>query len=261
MLKVDARVFRDPPCGFDPVKKGFIMQERFSDRARHAMALANQEAGLLNHNYLAPEHILLGLIAEGACVATEALRLLDVDVDKVRDKLAAQMKRGDGNGFVGRRPQTNETKEVITLAINEARSSKHRYIGTEHLVLALLQLPEALPAKVLRDQGVELGRLREKVLAMLQSNLEEGHDLAHSRHGDFEWVHQQELAKAFRSPKFWHTMILAVDSANRLGAGEVEPHHLLLALLRDDSTGVAKLLRDKGVTSDWVNDQVTHASR
>ena len=235
------------------------MQERFSDRARHAMALANQEAGRLNHNYLAPEHILLGLISEGACVATEALRLLDVDVDKVRDKVASQMKRGDGNGFVGRRPQTNETKEVISLAITEARNSEHRYIGTEHLVLALLQLPEALPARVLHEQGVELGRLREKVLAMLKSSLEEGHDLAHSRHGDFEWVHQQELAKAFRSPKFWHTMILAVDSANRLGAGEVEPHHLLLALLRDESTGVAKMLRDKGVTADWLNDQLaTH---
>jgi ATP-dependent Clp protease ATP-binding subunit ClpA len=234
------------------------MQERFSDRARHAMALANQEAGRLNHNYLAPEHILLGLIAEGACVATEALRLLDVDVNKVRDKVAAQIKRGDTNGSVGRRPQTEETKSVITLAIAEARNSKHRYIGTEHLVLALLQLPEGLPAKVLREEGVEPARLRDKVLALLRTSLEEGHDLAHSRHGDFEWVHQQELAKAFRSPKFWHTMILAVDSANRLGAGEIEPHHLLLALLRDESTGVARMLGSKGVTADWLNQQLAH---
>ena len=222
------------------------------------MALANQEAARLNHNYLAPEHILLGLIAEGACVATEALRLLDVDLNRVRDKLASQMKRGDGNGSVGRRPQTNETKETISLAIVEARNSKHRYIGTEHLVLALLQLPDALPSRVLHEQGVELNRLRDKVLAMLRSNVEGDHDLAHSRHGDFEWVHQQELAKAFRSPKFWHTMILAVDSANRLGAGEVEPQHLLFALLRDESSGVARLLKDKGVTTDWLNDQLTH---
>ncbi len=234
------------------------MQERFSDRARHAMALANQEAGRLNHNYLAPEHILLGLIAEGACVATEALRLLDVDVDKVRDKVAAQIKRGDSNGSVGRRPQTEETKAVIALAIGEARKFEHRYIGTEHLVLALLQQPEGLPARVLREQGVEMTRLRDKVLGLLQSTVDEGHDLAHSRHGDFEWVHQQELAKAFRSPKFWHTMILAVDSANRLGAGEVEPQHLLLALLRDESTGVARMLRDKGVTMDWLNAQLAN---
>ena len=232
------------------------MQERFSDRARHAMALANQEAGRLNHNYLAPEHILLGLIAEGACVATEALRLLDVDLNKVRDKMAAQMKRGDGNGTVGRRPQTEATKAVIAFAIDEARSSKHRYVGTEHLVLALLRQPEGLPAQVLREYGVEPGRLREKVLGLLKSSVDEAHDLAHSRHGDFEWVHQQELAKAFRSPKFWHTMILAVDAANRMGAGEVEPQHLLLALLRDESTGVAKMLRDKGLTLDWVQEHL-----
>jgi len=234
------------------------MQERFSDRARHAMALANQEAGRLNHNYLAPEHIMLGLIAEGACVATEALRLLDVDLSKVRDKVASQMKRGDGNGTVGRRPQTEETKAVIANAIAEARNTKHRYIGTEHLVLALLQLPEALPARVLREQGVEPGRLREKVLGLLRTSVDEGHDLAHSRHGDFEWVHQQELAKAFRSPKFWHTMILAVDAANRLGAGEIEPQHLLLALLRDESTGVARMLKEKGVSLDWVNEHISN---
>ena len=232
------------------------MHERFSDRARHAMALANLEAGKLDHNYLAPGHLMLGLIAEGECVATEALRLLDVDLDKVRDEVAARMGRGEAGGVLGRRAQTDETKEVMALAIAEARKFGHRYVGTEHLVLALLQLADGLPSKVLRQQGVQLESLREKVRAMLRSSVDPAHDLAHSRHGDFEWVHQQELAKAFRSPTFWHTMILAVDSANRLGAGEIEPQHLLLALLRDETTGVAKLLRTKGVTEDWVRDQL-----
>ena len=223
------------------------------------MALANLEAGKLNHNYLAPGHLMLGLIAEGACVATEALRLLDVDLDRVRDQVAAQMERGEAGGSVGNRAQTKETKEVIALAIAEARKFGHRYVGTEHLVLALLQLSDALPSRVLRQQGVELNKLREKVLAMLGASVDPAHDLAHSRHGDFEWVHQQELAKAFRSPTFWHTMILAVDAANRLGAGEVEPQHLLLGLLRDESTGVAKLLREKGVTAEWVGEQMKGA--
>ncbi len=232
------------------------MHERFSDRARHAMALANLEAGKLDHNYLAPGHLMLGLIAEGECVATEALRLLDVDLDKVRDEVAVRMGRGEAGGVLGRRAQTDETKEVVALAIAEARKFGHRYVGTEHLVLALLQLADGLPSKILRQQGVQLESLREKVLAMLRSGVDPAHDLAHSRHGNFEWVHQQELAKAFRSPTFWHTMILAVDSANRLGAGEIEPHHLLLALLRDETTGVAKLLRTKGVTEDWIRDQL-----
>ncbi len=221
------------------------------------MALANLEAGKLNHNYLAPEHILLGLIAEGECVATEALRLLNVNLDNVRNGVANQIKRGDENGFVGRRPQTNETKDAIALAIEEARRFGHRYVGTEHLVLALLQLQQGLPAKVLREQGVELEPLREKVLAMLRTSVDSAHDLAHSRHGDFEWVHQQELAKAFRSPKFWHTMILAVDAANRLGAGEIEPQHLLMALLRDESSGVTRMLGEKGVTVDWVRERIS----
>ncbi len=235
------------------------MQERFSDRARHAMALANLEAGKLNHGYLSPEHILLGLIAEGECVATAALRTLDVDLDRVRSAVADGMKRGEDRGPVGRRPQTDTTKELISLAIEEARRFGHRYVGTEHLALALLQQKDGISARVLREQGAELESLREKVLAMLRTSVDPTHDLAHSRHGDFEWVHQQELSKAFRSPKFWHTMIMAVDSANRLGAGEIEPPHLLLALLRDESSGVASMLAQKGVTLDWVREQITSA--
>lgn len=233
------------------------MQERFSDRARHAMALANLEATQLNHNFLAPAHLLLGLIAEGECVATEALRLLRVDLERVREEVRADLKPGrEAEQTFGRRAQTQETREVIALAITEARKFGHRYVGTEHLVLALLHKPEDLPARVLSRHGVNLDQLREKVLALLRAGVDATHDLAHSRHGDFEWVHQQELSKAFRSAKFWHTMILAVDSANRLGAGEIEPEHLLLALLRDESNGVAKLLAEKGVTADWVRQRV-----
>ena len=81
-----------------------------------------------------------------------------------------------------------------------------------------------------------------------------------SRQGDFEWVHQQELAKAFRSPTFWHTMILAVDSANRLGDGEIEPRHLLLALMRDSSNGITELLHEKGVTLDWLREKLARSS-
>lgn len=232
------------------------MQERFSDRARHAMALANLEAGKLNHENLAPGHLMLGLISEGNCVATETLRVLDVDLDRVRDAVRGQMEKGDGGSIVGRRAQSAELKEVIALAISEARKFGHRYVGTEHLILGLLEHENSLPSQVLRAEGLELHALREKVLAILRSSVDPTHDLAHSRHGDFEWIHQQELAKAFRSPKFWHTLILAVDSANRLGAGAIEPTHLLLALLRDSDNGVAALLAEKGVTVDWVRDRV-----
>ncbi len=232
------------------------MHERFSDRARHAMALANLEASKMGHNYLAPAHLMLGLIAEGACVATEALRVLDVDLNAVRDEVCAQMRSGDGEPSPARRAHSKELKEVIALAIAEARKLHHRYVGTEHLVLGLLEHADSIPSRVLHGQGIDVPTLREKALAMLRSSADVSQDVSHSRHGDFEWVHQQELAKAFRSPMFWHTMILAVDSANRLGAGEIAPQHLLLALLRDTSNGIAALLCEKDVTIDWLRERM-----
>lgn len=233
------------------------MHERFSDRARHAMALANREAGRLNHTDLRPAHLMLGLIAEGECVATEALRLLNVDLAKVRSEVSTRLGKGEADGSMGRRAQTEELHAVINLAIEEARKLNHRYVGTEHMILGLLAHGESIPAGVLRDQGIDLDALREKTLALLRSDTSPDGDLEHSRHGDFEWVHQQELAKAFRSPTFWHTLILAVDSANRLGAGEIEPSHLLLALLRDSDNGLAELLAEKGVTIDWLRERLT----
>ncbi len=232
------------------------MHERFSDRARHAMALANREAGKLNHEYLAPAHLMLGLIAEGQCVATEAMRLLDVDLEEVRLDVSARMEKGPATESVGRRAHTKSMKEVTETAVAEARKFGHHYIGTEHLLLGLLQQPDAIPAAVLAEVGLKVDDVREKALGMLRTGADAGNDLAHSRHGDFEWVHQQELAKAFRSPTFWHTLILAVDSANRLGAGEVEPLHLLAALLRDPNNGVADLLAEKGVSPDWVDEKI-----
>jgi len=232
------------------------MHERFSDRARHALALANREAGKLNHVDLKPAHLMLGLIAEGQCVATEALRVLDVDLEKVREAVIDRMEKGAADESMGRRAHTEELRTVINLAVQEARKLNHRYVGTEHLILGLLSHGESIPAQILREQGLSLDQLREKTLALLSSSLDSSHDLAHSRHGDFEWAHQQELAKAFRSPAFWHTLILAVDSANRLGAGEIEPSHLLLALLRDPSSGLADLLAKKGVTVDWLRERL-----
>ncbi len=234
------------------------MQERFSDRARHALALANREATDLKHNFLSPAHLMLGLIAEGACMATEALRMLDVDLEEVRADVRKHISEGvTPDESLGRRSHTKEMKDVISLAISEARKYEHKYVGTEHIMLALLQVQEGIPAQVLTARGVNVDTLREKTMGMLTSLQDDAHDLSHSRHGNFEWVHQQELAKAFRSSTFWHTMILAVDSANRLGAGEIEPQHLLLALMRDETNGIAKLLGEKGVTADWLRKQIS----
>ncbi len=233
------------------------MKERFSDRARHAMALANLEASKMHHGYLAPGHLMLGLVGEGTSVATQTLRVLNVDLDRLREGVRERMAGGQNDETVGRRAHTKEMKEVISLSIKEARKFGHRYIGTEHMILGLLAFDDGIPANALKDQGIDLPTLREKALSLLGESDGVSDDVSHSRHGDFEWVHQQELSKAFKSQKFWHTLILAVDSANRLGAGEIEPQHLLLALLRDESNGIAAMLSEKDVTLDWLRERVS----
>jgi ATP-dependent Clp protease ATP-binding subunit ClpA len=222
------------------------------------MALANREAVEMKHDFLGPEHILLGIIAEGECVGAAALRVLDVNLDRIREEVVRELSNvSAADPQIGRRPYNAATRTVIENAIAEARTLGHRYVGTEHLVLGLLRLEEGACSRILRGQGVKPPALREKVLAMLSGSVDADHDLARLRHGEFEWAHQQELAKAFRSTAFWHTLILAVDSANRYGDGEVAPIHLLLALLRDGDNDAARLLAEKGITIDWVRARVT----
>jgi ATP-dependent Clp protease ATP-binding subunit ClpC len=151
----------------------------------------------------------------------------------------------------------DDTRKAISFAIDEARKFGHTYIGTEHLLLGILREGTNVPAAVLTERGVNLDKLREEVLNILRTSKDESHHAVGSSNNAHEWLHQQELAKAFRSPKFWHTLILAVEAANRLGHGEVGNEHLLLALLREPDDFVAKMLAEKDVTIDWVRDRVT----
>jgi ATP-dependent Clp protease ATP-binding subunit ClpA len=232
------------------------MHEQFSDRARHAMALATREANRLRHDYIGPEHILMGLVAQGECVASTVLAHSGVDLDNVRQELERQIEAGHSPDQIGRRPYNAETRAVIEHAIGEARKLGHKYVGTEHLLLGLLHRASTVAARILSAQGLSLDGLREEVLTLLRAASGAHHDTAARSFGEFEWIHQQELAKAFRSPAFWHTLILAVDSANRLGHGEIAAEHLLLAMLRDPKSKVAALLAPKGITADWVREQL-----
>lgn len=231
------------------------MHEQFSDRARHAMALANREASRLRHDYIGPEHILMGLIAQGECVASAVLAHSGVELEKVRVELKQQILTGHSPSEIGRRPYNAETKGVIEHAIGEARKLGHKYVGTEHLLLGLLHMENTVATRILVAQGVRPDALREEILTLLRAGSGSG-DTAVRSFGEFEWIHQQELAKAFRSPGFWHTLILAVDSANRLGQGEVGAEHLLLAMLRDPNSRVAKILASRGVSAEWFREQL-----
>jgi len=150
------------------------MFERFTDRARKVMALANQEAQRLNHEYIGTEHILLGLVKEGSGVGANVLRNLDVDLRKVRLEVEKLVKAGPEMVTMGKLPQTPRAKKVIEYAIEEARNLNHNYVGTEHLLLGLLREHDGVAAQVLMNLGLKLEEVREEVLNLLGAGNEQG---------------------------------------------------------------------------------------
>jgi len=148
------------------------MYERFTDRARKVMQLANQEAQRFIHEYIGTEHILLGIVKEGSGVAANVLKNLDMDLRKIRLEVEKIVQTGPGGVQVimGRLPQTPRAKKVIEYAVEEARILNHNYVGTEHLLLGLLREQEGVAAQVLINLGVKLDEAREEVLNLLGHN-------------------------------------------------------------------------------------------
>ncbi len=148
------------------------MYERFTDRARKVMALANQEAQRFNHEYIGTEHILLGLVKEGSGVGATVLKNLDLDLRKVRLEVEKLVKSGPDMVTMGKLPQTPRAKKVIEYAIEEARNLGHNYVGTEHLLLGLLRERDGVAAQVLMNLGLKLEEVREEVLNLLGAGVE-----------------------------------------------------------------------------------------
>jgi four helix bundle protein len=131
------------------------------------MALANQEAQRFNHEYIGTEHILLGLLKEGSGVGVTVLKTLDVDIKKLRLDVEKLVERGPKAVTMGKLPQTPGSKKVIEYAIEEARALNHNYVGTEHILLGLLQEGEGIAAQVLMNLGLRLEEVRGEVLRLL----------------------------------------------------------------------------------------------
>ena len=141
------------------------MNERFTDRSRRVFNLANQEAQKLNHEYIGTEHILLGLVREGSGVGATALKNLDFDYKKAEINIRKLVREGPDMATMGRFPQTPKAKAVIEEAINYARSIKHHYIGTEHLLYGLLQDEKEIAYQVLKDSGLD----KDKIIGELEN--------------------------------------------------------------------------------------------
>src|SRR5213083_1658717 len=148
------------------------MYERFTDRARKVMQLANQEAQRLNHEYIGTEHVLLGLVKEGSGVAANVLKNLDIDLRKIRLEIEKLVQSGPDMVTMGKLPQTPRAKKVLEYSMEEARNLNHNYVGTEHLLLGLLREQEGVAAQVLMNLGLKLEEVREEVLNLLGHGIE-----------------------------------------------------------------------------------------
>ena len=149
------------------------MFERFTDRARRVVVLAQEEARMLNHNYIGTEHILLGLIHEGEGVAAKALESLGISLDAVRQQVEEIIGQGQ-QAPSGHIPFTPRAKKVLELSLREALQLGHNYIGTEHILLGLIREGDGVAAQVLVRLGADLNRTRQRVIEVLHGHAQFG---------------------------------------------------------------------------------------
>jgi ATP-dependent Clp protease ATP-binding subunit ClpC len=140
--------------------------ERFTERARQVVVLAQDEARGLNHNYIGTEHLLLGLLREEEGIAARVLESLDIALEEMRARVAAIVGQGD-EVATGQIPFTPNAKKVLELALREALSLQHNYIGTEHVLLGLTRVHDGVAARILLDFGADAEKIRNEVLTVL----------------------------------------------------------------------------------------------
>jgi ATP-dependent Clp protease ATP-binding subunit ClpC len=147
------------------------MDNRFTERVRKVLSLARDEAGRLHHDYIGTEHILLGLIREGEGVAIAVLKHLNIDLESLRLKVEEAVEMGGSTLTIGDLPYTSQAKKVIELAMDEARSLNHSYVGTEHILLGLLREETGISAQILQREGLTLDMARQEIIRLLGGDL------------------------------------------------------------------------------------------
>jgi ATP-dependent Clp protease ATP-binding subunit ClpC len=143
------------------------MFERFTDRARRVVVLSQEEARILDHDYIGTEHLLLGLIREGHGLAAKALESLGISLDSVRQQVEETVGRGR-QAPSGHIPFTPQAKNVLRLALSESLALDHHYIGTEHILLGLMREGDGVAAQVLAQLGADLDQVRQQVRQLLR---------------------------------------------------------------------------------------------
>ncbi len=219
------------------------MFERFTERARQIVALAQEEARTLKHDHIGAEHLLLGLLREQDGMGAKVLESFDITVERVRGEVVRIVGVGDHAG-TGQMPFTPDAKRILEVATEEARSLGHSYVGTEHILLALVTLGEGVSTRILVDCNAQPDRVRAEVIRLLSGASARREQRppgapAASANGFEEWIRVGSGAGLRR--------LLMVAAARALDDGReaVQPRDVLLALTRDQQTG--PVLADLGV--------------
>ena len=206
------------------------MFERFTDRARRVLVLAQDEARALEHNFLGTEHLLLGLLTEGEGVAAKALTELGLEHGVLRDRITQAIPRGAPGTASGAPPFTPRSKQVLELALKEALEMNHNYIGTEHLLLGLIREGQGVGAQVLVAAGLDAIAVRTKVLALLAG-----------------FVPANPFGRTTPAGGQLATRARAIAATEAVGT-----QHFLLGILEDPGSLGARVLGSLGVTKEAV---------
>ena len=228
--------------------------DRFNDRAKRVLALAQDEAIRFNHNYIGTEHLLLGLVREGEGVAARALDSLGVDLSHIRTSVEATIGRGDTTKSPSEITLAPQTKQVINYAIEESRKLGHSHVGTEHLLLGIVRQGESTAAKVLASLGIELEKIRHQVIlelgqrgsAAASPSSEPQSPPQFGSGGPFERFND-------RAKK---VLAYAQDEAIRFKHNYIGTEHLLLGLVREGESVAARTLNALGVELSKVRTAV-----
>jgi ATP-dependent Clp protease ATP-binding subunit ClpA len=224
------------------------MFERFTDRARRVVVLAQEEARLLNHDYIGTEHILLGLINETEGVAAAALESLGVSLEGARVQVEELARRGD-KPATGHIPFTPRAKKALELSLREALRLGHNYIGTEHILLGLIHEGTGVGAQVVTKLGATLEGVREEVIRLLQSEVVRTEEI-------------DEPSQFSLSSKGRTALALADEFAAKTGQGLIQPAHLLMGLIALSASDpiVRKMLEELGINFGEVQRRMEELS-
>jgi ATP-dependent Clp protease ATP-binding subunit ClpA len=253
------------------------MFERFTNRARHVVVLSQEEARLLNHNYIGTEHILLGLLSESESIGGQVLAGFGLTTEGVREEVVGKVGRGK-KAPSGHIPFTPRAKKTLELSLREALAIKHNYIGTEHILLGLIREGEGLAAQILSEHA-DLPSIRAAVLGAVSSTrssetaeAEEGAE-GEETSAVLRWLRQrltrhstsvpfrpELLPSAASTARGTPAVETALQQAARLaGPLPVGSHHLLLAALGDENSAASWALASLGVDLDELRAKLRSA--